>query len=181
MKIDLQETIELPSGVSASFQGSLLSIKGPKGEVQREFFYPRIAIVVEQGKLVISSPHATKREKTILGSFTAHIKNMVSGVQEHYVYKLKICSGHFPMSVTVAGKEFVIKNFFGETVPRKMFIPQGVKVEVAGTDIIVSGPDKEHVSQMAASIEQLCRISNRDIRTFQDGCYIVQKAGKGVV
>ena len=180
MKTDLRETIELPQGVSASFQGNLLHIKCLKGEVQRQFFYPRITIVVEQGKIVLSSLRATKREKTILGSFTAHIKNMVHGVQDPFVYKLKICSGHFPMSVSVSGKEFVIKNFLGESVPRKVLIIPSVDVKVNGNDVTVSCSDKELAGRMASLIENLCRITNRDRRIFQDGCYMTEKAGKTI-
>lgn len=123
---------------------------------------------------------ATKREKTIVGAFWSHARNLVKGVQELHIYNLKICSGHFPMNVSVSGQEFVIKNFLGETVPRKVTLPKGAEVKITGTDILVSSPDREVAGLAAAKIENLCRITNRDLRIFQDGCYITHKVGKAV-
>ena len=116
----------------------------------------------------------------MLGSFESHIVNMVRGVQELYVYKLKICSGHFPMSVSVAGNEVIIKNFLGEAVPRKVDIMKGAEVKVNGEEIIVTSADIEVAGQTAAKIETACKITNRDRRIFQDGCYITQKADKSM-
>ena len=82
------------------------------------------------------------------------------------------------MNVSVTGKELVIKNFLGESVPRRVGITPGAEVKIDGTEILVTSPDKEIAGQVASRIENLCRITNRDIRIFQDGCYIVNKGGK---
>jgi large subunit ribosomal protein L6 len=74
----------------------------------------------------------------------------------------------------------LIKNFLGESVPRKMAIKPNVEVKIEGEEIIVSSPDKEAAGQVAGDIEQLTRIKKRDIRIFQDGCYITHKAGKEI-
>ena len=177
MKVDLKEEIELVAGVTAQLVDNLLIIKGAKGEVKRSFQHPKVKLSVEEQKVIIESIKATKREKTIVGAFYAHIKNMVYGVQEPYVYKLKICSGHFPMNVAVVGQEVVIKNFLGENVPRRAKLVAGAEVKITGNDIVVSSPDKELAGLMAARIENLCRITNRDLRIFQDGCYITEKGG----
>ena len=101
MKEDLIREIELYEGVTANLEGNLLKIKGPQGEVQREFLHPKMDINLEENKVILTVIKGTKREKTILGSFQSHIRNMVSGVRENHLYKLKICSGHFPMNVSV--------------------------------------------------------------------------------
>lgn len=178
MKIDLNQEIELPQGVTAEQSNSLLTLKGVKGEVKRDFKHPKVKITVEGNKLILVANQGTKREKAVLGSYASHLKNMIQGVQEHHVYKLKICSGHFPMNVSVSGKELIIKNFLGESVPRKVQLMDGATVKVNGTEIVVSGPSKELAGQMAAKIENLCRITNRDTRIFQDGCYMIHKSGK---
>ncbi|HLD40069.1 MAG TPA: 50S ribosomal protein L6 [Candidatus Nanoarchaeia archaeon] len=180
MKDDLRREIELKPGVTAQLQGSLLKIKGPKGEVSRVFLHPKINVSMEGNKIKLFAPKATKREKTMLGSFESHIVNMVQGVVEPYVYKLRICSGHFPMSVSVAGHEVVIKNFLGEAVPRKVEILKGAEVKINGEEIVVSSPDVEVAGQTAANIESICRVTNRDRRIFQDGCYITHKADKSL-
>ncbi len=181
MKADLKKKIEIPNGVNVELVGSNLKVKGPKGEIERNFLHPKMKVIIEGKLVVLSCDKASKKEKTILGSYTAHLKNIISGVQNPHVYKLKICSGHFPMNVAVAGNELIIKNFFGEVVPRKVDLVKGAEVKVNGNDITVTSPDKEIAGLMAAKIENLCRITKRDIRIFQDGCYITHKSGKSVI
>ena len=104
------------------------------------------------------------------------MKNMVKGVVEPFQYKVKICSGHFPMNVSMSGQELIVKNFLGEAVPRRIMMPEGTKVKVNGTEIDISSANKELAGQAASRIENLCRITNRDRRIFQDGLYITEKA-----
>lgn len=175
MKTNYTKEIVVGEKVTAQLSGTVLKIKGPKGEIERNFIQPQVKVAVQEGKVIVSTKKLTKNEKMLFGSFVAHIKNMVHGVTEPSVYKLKICSGHFPMNVAVVGSELVIKNFFGETVPRKISIPKGVEVKVAGNDVTVTGADLELAGLTAGRIENMCRITNRDIRIFQDGCYITHK------
>ena len=176
MKQDLQLEIELVEGVTANLEGTTLKVKGPKGEVERNFAHPRINVTIEGSKIILKSAKATKREKTILGSYNAHMKNMVKGVVEPFQYKVKICSGHFPMNVSMSGQELIVKNFLGEAVPRRIMMPEGTKVKVNGTEIDISSASKELAGQAASRIENLCRITNRDRRIFQDGLYITEIA-----
>lgn len=180
MKDDLKREIELKPGVTAQLEGSLLKVKGPKGEVSRVFLHPKISVSLEGNKVVLFAPRSTKREKTMIGSFESHIVNMIKGVQAPFVYRLRICSGHFPMNVSVSGNEVVIKNFLGEAVPRKVDIIKGAEVKVNGEEIVVTSTDIEVAGQTAAKIESACRITNRDRRIFQDGCYITHKADKSM-
>ena len=97
------------------------------------------------------------------------------GVLKGYEAKLKICSGHFPMTVSTDTEKVTIKNFLGEKVPRHSSMMKGVEVKVNGNEVIVTGIEKEAVGQTAARIEQSCRITNRDRRIFQDGIWIIRK------
>ncbi len=181
MRLELYKaTIKIPENVSVEIVDDLVIVKGPKGEVKRSLKNPRVKIEVKDSQVIISSKNATKKEKTMIGTFESHIKNMIKGVREGVVYKLKICSGHFPMTVSVEGKNFVVKNFFGERVPRVLKLKEGVNVKVEGDFVIVDGADIELVSQTSADIEQLCRITNRDRRIFQDGIYIIDKDGQQI-
>lgn len=180
MKENLVEEIELPRDVTARLEEKTVKIKGAKGEVERNFSHPEIMILLKDNKIILSAKHSTKKVKKILYSLAAHLKNMIKGVQTPYVYKLSICSGHFPMNVSVSGEEVVVKNFLGETVPRKIKLLKDAVVKVSGSEIEVSSPDKEVAGQMAARIENLCRVTKRDLRIFQDGCYIIHKAGKDI-
>ncbi len=103
---------------------------------------------------------------------------MLHGVLEEYVYKLKICASHFPIITTVNGDEFVVKNFLGEKIPRKLKLRQGVRVKVEGEEVTVESADKELAGQTAADIENLTKRTGFDKRVFQDGIYLTSKGGK---
>lgn len=180
MKLDLKEEIEIPEGTEVKIEKGLVSIKGSKGDVIRKLLNPKIQISKEEKKIVLSAKKASKREKTMIGTFKAHIKNMLKGANDGCIYRLKICSSHFPMSVSVKDDEFSVQNFLGETIPRTFKIKQGVTVKVEGEDVVVESPDKELAGQTAASIERLCIIKKRDRRIFQDGIYITEKDGKEI-
>ena len=182
MKIPkLTEEIEIPEGVEIEADKGVIKVKGPKGELSRGFKFPRINASVEEKNLVLTAKNATKREKTQMGTMEAHIENMIKGVTEGHIYKLKICSGHFPMNVSISGDMFTIKNFLGEKVPRTLKLKEGATVKIEGTEVMVESIDIETAGQVAADIEQLTKVANRDIRIFQDGIYIIQKAKKQLV
>jgi large subunit ribosomal protein L6 len=178
MKSDIKKEIELPEGVETKLDGFLLVVKGPKGENKKQLYNPKIVLSLANSNVSLEAKKGTKREKRLLHTFAAHIRNMIKGVTEGHNYELKICSGHFPMNVSVAGNEFVIKNFLGENNPRKMRIKEGVKINVEGDKVKVEGIDKELVGQAAANIEILTKIKGRDRRIFQDGIFITIKDGK---
>ena len=181
VKKDLEEELEIPGGVKVETEGRKIKVSGEKGEVSRKFRSPRISVLVENNKIKISAKNATKREKALLNSYKAHLKNMINGVLEGYIYKLKVCSGHFPMNVSFNNGVFEIKNFYGEKIPRKVELDPSVKVKIDGNNIILEGVSKEVVGQAAANIEQATRRPGYDKRIFQDGIFIFEKAGKKLV
>lgn len=174
----LKEVVALPQGVAAEIRGDFFVVKGKRGESSRLVNNPKVMVSIEGQQLVFTAARAKKAEKTILMTLAAHARNMVRGAQEGHVYKLKICSGHFPMNVAVAGNALIIKNFLGEKFPRKMPIRNGVAIKVEGQEVVVESVDRELAGQTAADIEQLTKITNRDRRIFQDGIYITLKDGK---
>lgn len=179
MKSDLRETVDLPEGVSATSDNGIITVKGPKGEVVKAMKHPKVKIEVD-GHVIFSAEKATKREKTQIFTYRAHLRNMIAGVQEPYVYKVKICSGHFPMNVAINNGELQVKNFLGEKVPRVVKLKQGGDVKIDGEIITITSCDKEIAGQIAADFEQLTRVTNRDRRIFQDGLYIIEKAGNPI-
>lgn len=178
MKKELIYNVEIPEGVEVLIDKKLLTTKGEKGENTRKFHYPGIELKKEEKNVILGCKISTKREKSIMGVFRAHIRNMLKGVKEGFSYKLKICSGHFPMTVEAKENQIIINNFLGEKKPRIAKILDGVNVNIEGDIISVEGHNKEATGQTAANIEKITRISNRDRRIFQDGIYIVEKDGK---
>jgi len=176
----LKQEIEIPSGIEILIEGNTVKTKGPKGENHRFFHYPKIQISKQDNKILLIAKNPSKREKTMMGTMKSHIKNLIKGVDKGFIYKLKICSGHFPMKVTVEKNNIIVNNFLGEKVPRKAKILAGVQAKIEGDEIILKGIDKELVSQSSANIELATRITNRDRRIFQDGCFITSKDGKEI-
>jgi large subunit ribosomal protein L6 len=174
----LRKEIVIPEGVEIKVEGTQIVVKANKNEISKKLFYPTIAISVTEGKVVLEPKKFSKREKKIINTFTSHIQNMIEGVQNPFVYKVKICSSHFPMNVKVDGSNLVIKNYLGEKVPRKAAIREGVSVKVEGDMLVLTSINKEAAGQTAANMEKSTRITNRDRRIFQDGLWIVEKAGK---
>lgn len=179
MKQDFEEIIEIPDGIQVTSEKELV-VKGSKGELKRDFTYPGISTTIEGKEIKIIAKKATKREKKLVYTYKAHINNMLKGVQEPWIYKLKICASHFPMNVSVSGKEFIVKNFLGEKVPRKLVIKEGVTIKVDGKDVTIESIDKELAGNTASEIELLTVVRGRDLRVFQDGIYITEKAGKPI-
>jgi large subunit ribosomal protein L6 len=177
MKTHIEEDMDIPDGIQVSIDKDV-TVKGPKGTVKRPLFYPGVEIKVAGKKVTLTCKKATKREKKMLYTYMAHIANMFKGVQTPWVYKLKVCTGHFPMTVNLAGNALLVKNFLGEKIPRKMIIKQGVTVKVDGKDITVESIDKELAGAVASDMELLTAISKKDRRVFQDGIYMIEKAGK---
>ena len=180
MKQTITEKIEIPEGVTVTLTKGSIQAKGPKGELTRAFVDPQITITQEEVNIIFQAKKASKREKRTIGTYCSHLKNMLHGVSEGHHYKLKICSGHFPMNVSVSGDKLNVKNFLGEKIPRVAKILPGADVKVEGDIITIESNDKEAAGQTAANFEQLTRITNRDLRIFQDGIYITVKDGKEI-
>ena len=180
MRREVIQKIEIPEGIEVSLEENKVKVKGTEGELEREFNFTKMDVKKENNEIVIVNKKATKSEKKRINTTASHIKNMIKGVNEGHIYKLKICSSHFPMNVSINNDELVVKNFFGEKSPRTLKIKSGVTTKVEGSEIIIESTNKELAGQAAADIEQLTRITNKDRRIFQDGIYITEKDGKKI-
>ncbi len=178
MKKELFKTIEIPEGVEVNLEKDIISVKGPEGENKREFDITNLSLEKKDNQIIIGSKKATKKEKKVMMTIVAHIKNMIKGVQEKFEYTLKIVFSHFPITAEMQGKEVIIKNFLGEKIPRKVVIRDGAEVKIEKDIITVSSVDKEIAGQVAANFEMATKVPLKDRRVFQDGIYITNKAGR---
>ncbi|MFH1589772.1 MAG: 50S ribosomal protein L6 [archaeon] len=173
-----EDSVDICEGCQATYENQIITVKGPKGESSRKLYDPSLTLKIVDNKITLSTNNFGKKNKKLLNTFKAHIKNLFRGVNEGHIYKLKICSGHFPMTVTINNRVFEIKNFIGEKVPRRIIIQEGTDVKIDGTEIVVESINKEQAGQAAALIEQLTRRPGFDKRIFQDGIYLTEKDGK---
>ena len=175
MNKDLIREIEIPAGVEVVVSEDDIAVKGNGKELKRSFNIGKIKIEVKDGKIILSAKGATRRESKMIGTIWAHLKNMIKGVSEDFVYELEICNVHFPMSVKTNGDKVIIKSFLGETTERSARIMPNVKVDIKGSIITVSSSDIEGAGQTAANLEKATKLTGRDRRIFQDGIFITKK------
>lgn len=174
--IEIKKEIKIPNGVEISISDNIVNVKGEKGSLTRTLSHPNIVMKIRDNIVALSFSNSShKKEKALLGTFAAHIKNMILGVTVGFEYKMRTVYSHFPIKTNVEGDEFIIHNFLGERSPRRAKILENVNVEINGDDIKIKGIDKEKVGQTVANIERATKIARRDIRVFQDGVYLVSK------
>jgi large subunit ribosomal protein L6 len=175
----MERTIEIPNDVQAELQNFKVTIKGPKGSLEKDFysslFKKDIAMQKNENKIMISTKSKRRKVKAMIGTMDSIINNMIAGVKEAYTAKLKIVYMHFPFTVKVNGKEVLVNNFLGEKTARKTRVLGDCKVEIQGDEITVTGISKEDVGQTAAKLEHATWIKKRDRRVFQDGMFITKK------
>ncbi|MCL1810654.1 MAG: 50S ribosomal protein L6 [Methanomassiliicoccaceae archaeon] len=174
----IESTIAIPDGVSVSKDGNTVKVKGPRGELSRNFAYPRVIIAIGEGEISVSSEYPRTKEKAMVGTFAAHLRNMIKGVTVGFTYTLKIVFSHFPMKVAVKDNRVEINNYMGGHAPRYADIAGGCTVKINGSDVTVEGNSIEACGQTAANIERATSRLGFDKRIFQDGIYIVHKSHK---
>jgi len=178
VKLDrIEHIVTIPEGVNASVsEDGVVTIKGPKGSVSREFTSTFLQLLEDGNDLIVRVDMPRRKQRALAGTWNAHLNNMIKGVTDGFTYHLKAFYSHFPMTMAVKGKIFVVNNYFGERVPRNADILSGVEVKVNNkVEVVVSGIDKENVGQTAANIEKCATVKNRDRRVFQDGIYLINK------
>ncbi|OIO21703.1 50S ribosomal protein L6 [Candidatus Micrarchaeota archaeon CG11_big_fil_rev_8_21_14_0_20_47_5] len=164
-----ESTVAVLQGVSAKLEGSILTISGKNGSVQKKFYALGLNLEVGSSDIKITACSLMQ-----LNTAIAHVKNMLLGATEGFSKKMTTIYSHFPIALEVKGRTLVIKNFIGEKKPRLANIIGQTKIQLAGKEIIVSGPDKENVMQTVANIRCATHIRARDSRIFQDGLYPVE-------
>ncbi|MFB6099914.1 MAG: 50S ribosomal protein L6 [Candidatus Nanohalobium sp.] len=169
-----QATIEIPEDFDASYEDGVFTLSNGE-EVSKKMQHAMVDVDIDGQEVTFSTRSTKKDVQSIVHTYRNHVENMIEGLEDEHVYRMKGVYAHFPMTVKQEGDQVVIENFMGERNPRKVDIMEGVTVEVDGEDLTLRGADKDAVSQTAARVEQMCHKGNRDPRTFQDGVYITQK------
>lgn len=173
--LEVIKTIEIPNEVEVQVSGRIVSVKGEKGNITRDFSQAPIALQLEDKKIKVQASWPRKREAALVGTVCSHIQNMITGVTKGYTYRLKIVFSHFPISVKVKEKMVSIENFTGERSPRLARIMGDAKVSVKEDDVIVQGINLEDVSQTAGNIEHATKVKSKDPRVFLDGIFVYEK------
>ena len=145
------KVITLPAGVEVTNKDNVITVKGPKGELTREF--PKvIEIKIEGTEVTLHRPNDSKEMKTIHGTARANLNNMVIGVSEGFKKELEMRGVGY--RAQLQGKKLVLS--VGKSHPDEVEAPEGITFEVpTATAIVVNGINKEVVGQTAAYIRGL--------------------------
>jgi large subunit ribosomal protein L6 len=140
--------VQVPQGVKVSLHGQTLSAEGPKGALTLDI-HPEIAIKVEGGQVTVHRPSDEPRHKALHGLTRSLVNNMLSGVSQGFSRTLEIVGVGYKAEKTGNG----IKVSVGYSHPILVPAPEGVSLECPNaTTIVVVGPDKQKVGQIAAEI-----------------------------
>ena len=140
--------ITVPAGIDVTIDGQKITVKGPKGTLERTV-NDNISIKLENGVIVVARPNDEKENRSLHGLTRTLINNMIVGVVDEYTRALEINGVGY--RAAKQGNKIVLT--LGYSHPVEMVEPEGIKYEVPNPNsIIVKGIDKELVGQMAAEI-----------------------------
>ncbi len=142
--------VAIPAGVDVTIDGSTVTVKGPKGELTRTF--PSLITIKQEGdEVIVTRPDDSREAKSFHGLVRTLIANMVEGVSQGFSKKLQLVG----VGYRAALKGNDLEMQLGYSHPVLVEAPEGIKFEVPSqTEIIVTGPSKEQVGQVAANIRK---------------------------
>lgn len=170
-----KKPIPLPSGVSVEIDGTLVKVKGPKGELSQEI-PAETRVRQETGQVIVERSDDSKRSKSLHGLVRSLIANMVEGVSNGFTKTLEIQGVGY--RATKQGNKLVLSVGYSHPVEVEPF--PGINIEVpAPNKIVVQGIDKQKVGEMAAVIRGIRKpepYKGKGIRYENE--FVRRKAGK---
>lgn len=167
--------ITVPAGVTVTIDGSAVTVKGPKGELSRSF-QPVISIKQEGDQIICTPLDETREANAFHGLTRTLLANMVEGVSQGFSKKLQLVGVGY--RAALKGKNLEMQ--LGYSHPVLVEAPEGITFEVPSqTEIVVTGPSKEQVGQVAANIRKWRKpepYKGKGIR--YEGEYVRRKVGK---
>ena len=170
--------IELPSGVEVTVNDTVVSVKGPKGDLS-ETLDPRITTAVDDGVVTLTRADEERETRALHGLSRALVNNMVIGVFEGYQKELTAVGVGY--RAALKGKTLELQVGFSH--PVTVEAPDGIEFEVPEpTKIFVRGIDKQLVGQVAANVRAVRPpepYKGKGIRYVDE--HVRRKAGKAGV
>lgn len=142
--------IHVPSGVDVKIDGNHITVKGPKGNLERDF-NSEMTVKLEDNTITVQRPSENKKHKSLHGLTRALIFNMVEGVTNGFKKELEVNGVGY--RVQKQGKNLVMNLGFSHQVTVSEI--DGITIDVPNQNsIIISGPDKQKVGQFAADVRE---------------------------
>ena len=170
-----KQPVQIPSAVQVQVEGNAVTVRGPKGELRREF-HPDMRLHLEDGKVMVARPSDQPKHRALHGLTRALLANMVYGVENGFKKTLELQGVGY--RAQQMGQNIQVAVGYSHPVDVKP--PAGITLEVEGTNRIhVQGIDKELVGQVAAEIRSIRPpepYKGKGIR--YEGEHVRRKAGK---
>lgn len=165
--------LTIPAGVTVNVDDTLVTVKGPKGELSTNID-KNITVEVEGTELKITRKNDSF--KTVHGTANANIKNMIVGVSTGFEKKLEAVGVGYRF--TVKGNELVVNA--GYSHPVNVKVPSGITIDSpSNTELFIRGIDKQAVGQFAAEVRSIREpepYKGKGIRYSDE--HIIRKEGK---
>jgi len=142
--------VALPGGVTATVEGSMLSVKGPKGTLTMPTM-DDISYSIEDGRILVRPANETKRARSFWGMQRTMVQNLVTGVTEGFTKVLEITGVGY--RAAAQGKNLRLQLGYSHDV--NIPVPEGSEVKTPDpTTVEISGSDRQRVGQLAAEIRR---------------------------
>ncbi len=146
-----KKPIPLLDGTQAKIENDFIIVKGPKGELKQKL-HEKVKIEISDSEIKVSvEKPEVKKQKALWGLFRSLINNMVIGVNEGFEKKLEINGVGYKASIS--GQKLTLH--VGYSHPVDYMLPEGIKGQVEGNIITISGIDKQLVGEIAAQIRKI--------------------------
>ncbi len=140
--------VPVPSGVTATVDGQVVKMKGPKGQLQF-VVHDDVEVKLDNGAIKVDPRFETKRAQALYGTARAQVANLVEGVTKGFEKKLEITGVGY--RAAVQGKNLQLALGYSHDVVYA--IPDGIAIVTPKpTEIIITGNDIQRVGQCAAEI-----------------------------
>lgn len=145
-----KKPIILDANTTAVLDSGVLMVKGPKGELSRNF-KPLINISISDKTITLKPKRNDSLSKALWGTYASHILNMIKGVNKSFEKILKVEGIGF--KVEMKGDKLIMNLGFSH--PVELQVPTGLEVKTEKDTITISGIDKDLVGQFAAKIREV--------------------------
>lgn len=149
-----RKVIDVPQAVTVTVDGSRVTVKGPRGELERTF-HPEMTITLEDGQLSVARPNDERQTRALHGLTRALLANMVTGVTEGF-RKMLVIEGVGYRAEQI-GKNNLLMLYLGFSHPISIQPPDGISIstDARARTITIEGIDRELVGELAAKIRGL--------------------------
>ena len=170
-----KKPVSIPSGVTASIDGGVLSVKGPKGTLSLTL-REEISYTLDDGGILVKPANDSKAARAFWGMQRTLVQNLVTGVTDGFTKKLLITG----VGYRAASQGKVLKLQLGYSHDVNIDVPEGIEIKTPDqTTVEISGIDKQKVGQIAAEIRRWRKPEPYKGKGIKyEGEYIFRKEGK---